>query len=48
VDPDAVWMVSRVGPVMGVLDGVVNVEWKGIVLGVNSEHPIVTNGGFVI
>jgi len=37
-------MVSGVGRGMGVLDGVVIIEGDGIVLGVNLEHPIVTNG----
>jgi len=31
---------------MGVLDGVVIVEWKGAVLGVNLERSLVTNRDF--
>jgi len=45
---DWIWIpfgvVSGVGRGMGVLDGVVIVEWEGAVFGVNVEHPIVTNG----
>ena len=36
--------VSAVGRRMGVLDGVVIVQRKGAVLGVNLERPTVTNG----
>jgi len=38
---------SKVGRWMGVLDGVEIVKGNGAVLGVNMEHPILTNGGFV-
>jgi len=41
------WMVSGVGREMGVLDGVMIVERKGAVLGVNLGRPIVTNEDFV-
>ena len=34
-------MVSGVGGVMAVLDGVVNVEWEGVVFGMNLERPFV-------
>jgi len=37
------WRRSR----YGVLDGLMIVEGEGAVLGVNLEHPIVTNGAFV-
>jgi len=46
VDPDAVWGGEWVGQGMGVLDGVVIVEGKGAVLGLNLGHPIVTNEDF--
>jgi len=39
-------VVRGVGLGMGVLDGVVIVEWKWAVLGVNLGHPIVTSGAF--
>ena len=44
MDLDAVWVVSRVGRGMGVLDDGVIVEGEGEVLGVNLGCPIVTNG----
>ena len=40
-------IVSGVGRVMGVLDGVVIVKGKAAVLGVNLRRPIATNGHFV-
>jgi len=40
-------MVSGVGRMMGVLDGVVIVKVEGAVLGVNLGHPIETSGDFV-
>jgi len=40
-------MVSGVGRMMGVLNGVVIVEGEGTVLGVNLGRPTVTNGDFV-
>jgi len=40
-------MVSEVGRAMGVLDGVVIVEGKGTVSGLNFGRPIVTNGDVV-
>ena len=36
-------MVSGVGQMMGVLDGVVIVEGEGAVLGTNLGHPTVTS-----
>ena len=47
---DWIWMpfgmVSGVSRGMGVLDRAEIVEGEGAVLGVNIEHPIVTNGDF--
>jgi len=40
-------MVNEVARGMGVLDGVIIIEKEGDVLGVDFEHPIVTNGDFV-
>ena len=40
-------MVSGVGRRMGVLDGMVIVEWEGAVLWVNLGRPVVTNRDFV-
>jgi len=37
-----------VGQGMSVLDGVEIIKGEGAVLGVNVEHPIVTNGHFVV
>jgi len=39
-------IVSGVSRMMGVLDGVVIIEGKGAVLGVNLGHPTVTNGDY--
>jgi len=48
---DWIWMpfrvVSGVGRLMGVLDGVVIVEEEGAVLGVNLRRPTGTSGDFV-
>jgi len=40
-------VVSGVGRLMGVLDGVVIVEEEGAVLGVNLRRPTGTSGDFV-
>jgi len=47
VDLDAAGMVSGVRQGMRVLDGGHDCQREGAVLGVNLEHTIVTNGGFV-
>jgi len=44
LDLDEFGVVTGVGRVMGVLDGVEIVKWEGAVLGVNVGHPIVTSG----
>ena len=46
--PDAVWGGESGRSSDGVLDGVVSVEGKWAVLGVNLGRPIVTNVDFVV